>query len=454
MDSLLFTIAAFVVALGILITVHEFGHFWVARRVGVKVLRFSIGFGKPLWTRVGKTDGTEYVLAAIPLGGYVKMLDEREAPVDPGELDRAFNRQTLASRTAIVLAGPLFNLLFAVFAFWLIFVTGDTGIKPLVGEVKAESIAEQAWFQTGDRILSVNQESTPTWEAAVYMLLAESLNVGQIAVRVEDESGREAVRWLDAGRLQEMSEEPQILQNLGITPKRPVVAPVIGTLLPGEAADRDGLKTGDLLLSVDGQSLESWVEWVRYVRARPEQRMALEVERAGSLIRLELTPAAIESDGESIGRIGASVHVPPHLMDDYQTEIRYGPLEAVGKSLYKTWDLSLLMLKMLGKMVIGEVSVKNLSGPISIAEYAGKTASYGLIDFLKFLAVVSISLGVLNLLPIPVLDGGHLLFFLLEAIKGRPLSETFMEHGQKIGMILLLAMMSLAFYVDLSRLLG
>ncbi|RDH88751.1 MAG: RIP metalloprotease RseP [endosymbiont of Seepiophila jonesi] len=454
MDSLLFTIAAFVVALGILITVHELGHFWVARRVGVKVLRFSIGFGKPLWTRVGKIDGTEYVLAAIPLGGYVKMLDEREAPVDPGELDRAFNRQTLASRTAIVLAGPLFNLLFAVFAFWLIFVTGDTGIKPLVGEVKAESIAGQAGFQTGDRILSVNQESTPTWETAVYMLLAESLDVGQIAVRVEDESGREAVRWLDAGRLQEMSEEAQILQNLGITPKRPVVAPVIGTLLPGEAADRDGLKTGDLLLSVDGQSLESWVEWVKYVRARPEQRMVLEVERAGSLIRLELTPVAIESEGESIGRIGASVHVPPHLMDDYQTEIRYGPLEAVGKSLYKTWDLSLLMLKMLGKMVIGEVSVKNLSGPISIAEYAGKTASYGLIDFLKFLAVVSISLGVLNLLPIPVLDGGHLLFFLLEAIKGGALSETFMEHGQKIGMILLLAMMSLAFYVDLSRLLG
>ena len=455
MDSILFTIVSFLVALGILIAVHEFGHFWVARRLGVKVLRFSIGFGKPLWIKKGRVDGTEFVISALPLGGYVKMLDEREAPVDPAEQHRAFNRQTLAVRSAVVVAGPLFNFLFAIIAFWLIFVTGDTGLKPLVGEVEKDTIAEQAGFRKGDLIVSVGGQPTPTWESAVYALLSESLTQSPLAVRVRDSNDRELVYWLETEGLQDMAEDGMLLENLGMTPMRPVLPPVIGELLPGEAAAAAGLIPGDLIVSADGVPVANWPDWVEFVRASPEKPIRVEIERAGRMLTLELVPAAVESeDGSRIGRIGASVEVPSDLMKEYQTVIRYGPMAAVGESLVKTWDMSLLMLRMMGKMLVGEVSVKNLSGPISIADSAGKSASYGLSYFLKFLAVVSISLGVLNLLPIPVLDGGHLFFFLLEAIKGGPLSESFVEQGQKIGLLILLAIMSLAFYVDLNRFIG
>jgi regulator of sigma E protease len=454
MDSLLFTIASFLVALGVLITVHEFGHFWVARKLGVKVIRFSIGFGNPIWKRKGRVDDTEYVVAAIPLGGYVKMLDEREAPVPPEEQSRAFNRQSLSVRSAIVVAGPLFNFLFAIFAFWLIFVTGDTGLKPLVGEVEPASIAQEAGFQPNEQILAVGTQETPTWESVIYALLSESLDQDEIPIRVTDESGSELIHWLKTEGLQNLAEEGRLLQNLGLTPKRPTLPPIIGELLEGEPAENAGLQPGDRLVTADNTSLESWSDWVDYVRKRPGQTIQLEIERDGRLLSLELIPVSIFSEGESIGRIGASVQVPPDLMQDYQAQIQYGPMAAVGQSLNKTWDLSLLMLKMLGKMVLGEVSVKNLSGPISIADSAGKSASYGLTYFIKFLAVVSISLGVLNLLPIPVLDGGHLFFFLIEAVKGSPLSEKFMEQGQKIGMLILLAIMGLAFYVDLNRFFG
>ena len=455
MDSLLFTIASFLVALGILITVHEFGHFWVARRLGVKVLRFSIGFGRPLWKRIGKVDGTEYVIAAIPLGGYVKMLDEREAPVAEAEQQRAFNRQSLGVRSAIVVAGPLFNFLFAILAFWLIFVTGDTGLKPLIGEVAQNSIAAEAGFRPDDQIVSVGTQPTKTWEGVVYALLSESLDQSELPIRVKDESGRELIHWLNTQGLQDLAENGQLLHNLGLTPKHPILPPVIGELLPGEPAEQAGLQPGDLLLTADDVPIESWSDWVEYVRDRPGRSITLEIERNGRLLSLELTPASLtDEDGKTVGRIGASVKVPPDLMDDYRAEIRYGPMAAVGHSLQKTWDLSLLMLRMLGKMVMGEVSVKNLSGPISIADSAGKSASYGVIYFIKFLAVVSVSLGVLNLMPIPVLDGGHLFFFLIEAVKGSPLSERFMEQGQKIGMLILLVIMGLAFYVDLNRFLG
>ena len=454
MSSILLTIASFLVALGILITVHEFGHFWVARKLGVKVLRFSIGFGRPLWKHTGGVDDTEYVVAAIPLGGYVKMLDEREAPVDPEEQHRAFNRQSLKVRSAIVVAGPLFNFLFAIFAFWLIFVTGDTGLKPLVGEVEKGSTAEQAGFYPGDQILFVGGQETPTWESTVYALLSESMSQSPLPIKVRSSDDRELIHWLKTDGLQDLAEDGKLLQNLGLTPKRPVLPPVIGELLPGESAAMAGLMPGDLLLSADGIQIENWPDWVNYVRERPEQSIMIEIERAGQVHTLELVPALVIEDEMQIGRIGASVYLPPNLMDEYQTVIRYGAITAVGHSLYKTWDLSLLMLRMMGKMLIGEVSVKNLSGPISIADSAGKSASYGFSYFLKFLAVVSISLGVLNLLPIPVLDGGHLFFFLIEAIKGSPLSDKFIEQGQKIGMLILLAIMSLAFYVDLNRFIG
>jgi regulator of sigma E protease len=454
MDSILFTVASFLVALGILITVHEFGHFWVARKLGVKVLRFSIGFGRPLWKHIGRVDGTEYVLAAIPLGGYVKMLDEREGPVAPEEQHRAFNRQPLTVRSAIVVAGPLFNFIFAILAFWLIFVTGDTGLKPLIGEVGEGTIAEESGFMPGEQIIAVGDQQTTTWESVIYTLLSESLDQHELPIRVRDETGRELIHWLSTVGMQDLAEGGQLLQKLGLTPKRPILPPVIGSLLPGEPAEQAGLEAGDLLLTADDVPLESWSDWVEYVRERPGQLIRLEIERNGRLLSLELIPAAVVGEGQPVGRIGASVHVSPDLFDDYQAEIRYGPMAAVGQSLQKTWDLSLLMLRMMGKMVTGEISVKNLSGPISIADSAGKSASYGAIYFIKFLAVVSISLGVLNLMPIPVLDGGHLFFFLIEAVKGSPLSEKFMEQGQKIGMLLLLAIMGLAFYVDLNRFLG
>lgn len=454
MHSILFTLASFLVALGILIAVHEFGHFWVARKLGVKVLRFSIGFGKPLWKRLGGVDRTEYVIAAIPLGGYVKMLDEREAPVEPAERHRAFNRQSLPVRSAIVVAGPLFNFLFAIFAFWLIFVTGDTGLKPLVGEVREDSLAEEAGFVNGDLILSVGEQETATWESVVYALLSESMTQSQLLIRVKGSDQRESNYWLENKGLQDMAENGQLLENLGLSPKRPVLPPVFGEIIPGEPAANAGLLSGDRLLAADGQPLDNWPDWVKYVRERPNKPILIEIERDGQTQKLDLIPNLVVSEDESIGRIGASVYVPPDLMDGYQAEIRYGALAAVGHSLYKTWDLSVLMLRMMGKMLIGEVSVKNLSGPISIADSAGKSASYGFSYFLKFLAVVSISLGVLNLLPIPVLDGGHLFFFLIEAVKGSPLSDRFVEQGQKIGMLILLAIMSLAFYVDVNRFIG
>ncbi|MCU7886291.1 MAG: sigma E protease regulator RseP, partial [Candidatus Thiodiazotropha sp. (ex Lucinoma annulata)] len=445
---------SFIVALAILITVHEYGHFWVARKLGVKVLRFSIGFGRALWKRTSEVDGTEYVIAAIPLGGYVKMLDEREAPVDPEEQQHAFNRQPLGVRSAIVVAGPLFNFLFAILAFWLIFVTGDTGLKPLVGKVESGSIAEQAGFIPGDEILSVANQSTPTWESVVYILLSEALDSTSLSIQVRDKAGDEQHYQLQSLGLSDLSEDGRLLQNLGLTPDRPILPPVIGDVLVGEPAEEAGLRPGDRIISVDGSAVDNWNDWVSYVRERPSVALNLEVDRDGETIPMVITPATIESEGETIGRIGASVTVPDNLMDDYRAVIKYGPVEAIGQSVTKTWDLSLLMLRMLGKMVIGEVSVKNLSGPISIADSAGKSASYGVSYFLKFLAVVSVSLGVLNLLPIPVLDGGHLFFFLIEAIQGKPLSERFMEQGQKIGLLILLGVMGLAFYIDLNRFLG
>ncbi|MBT3029720.1 MAG: sigma E protease regulator RseP [Candidatus Thiodiazotropha endolucinida] len=454
MDSLLFTLVSFIVALAILIAVHEFGHFWVARKLGVKVLRFSIGFGRALWRRTSVVDGTEYVIAAIPLGGYVKMLDEREAPVEAEEQHRAFNRQSLGVRSAIVVAGPLFNFLFAILAFWLIFVTGDTGLKPIVGEVEGGSIAEQAGFTRGDEILAVADQPTPTWESVVYVMLSEALDTPNLAVRVRSQTGMEHIYRVASDGLSGLAEDGMLLQNLGLTPDRPTLPPVIGEVLDGEPAALAGLKSGDRIVTVDGVDVVDWSDWVNYVRKRPGQNLDLEVDRNGDYIALSVTPLMIEGDGESYGRIGASVDVPDDLMDDYRAVVKYGPIDAIGQSLYKTWDLSLLMLRMLGKMIIGEVSVKNLSGPISIADYAGKSASYGISYFLKFLAVVSVSLGVLNLLPIPVLDGGHLFFFLIEGIKGRPLSDQFMEQGQKIGLLILLAIMSLAFYVDINRFLG
>lgn len=454
MQSLLVTLGSFLVALAVLITVHEFGHFWVARKLGVKVLRFSIGFGRPLWRWVGRRDGTEYVIATIPLGGYVKMLDEREGKVEPSELRLAFNRQKLWRRAAIVTAGPLFNLLFAVIVYWVIFVVGDTGLRPIVGEVAAGSIAAETGFHVGDEITEVGDRKVLTWESTLFAVMAEMLEEEDLPVRVRDAAGNDVVRWLPGEALTGLPEDPSILGHIGLSPARPKLLPVIGEVLSGESADVAGFRVGDRIVSADNEAIDTWQRWVDLVRASPGRLLEVEVERQGQRLTLAVRPQAIVQGGEEIGRIGAGVMIPDTYGEKYRALIRLGPVPALGEAVRKTLDMAELMLRVLGRMLIGKASVDNLSGPISIAESAGKSASYGLGYFIKFLAVVSISLGVLNLLPVPVLDGGHLLYFLIEAVKGSPLSEQAQLQGQRIGIVLLIALMTLALYVDLGRLLG
>ena len=444
----------FVVALALLIAVHEFGHFWVARRLGVRVLRFSIGFGRPLLRHTARSDGTEYILATVPLGGYVKMLDEREGDVPTDQRHLAFNRQTLWKRCAIVAAGPLFNFAFAIAVFWGLLVAGETGDRPLVGEVTPRSAAAAAGFAQGDEILQVGDRRTPTWESAVFALMAEALDGQDLAVRVRDATGQEAVHRLAGSALASLPENPAILSALGLSQARPLLPAVIGEVVPGGAAEAGGLLAGDRVIEADGEAVATWQAWVDLVRQHPERALRVRVQRGEAELDLTITPRRQEEQGQSVGKIGAAVAVPETLFEGYRTLVRLGPVDALGAATAKTLDMSWLMLRVVGRMVTGQSSVNNLSGPISIAETAGKTAGYGLSAFLKFLAVVSISLGVLNLLPIPVLDGGHLLYFLIEGIKGSPLSERAQEQGMKIGIALLAGLMTLAFYVDISRLLG
>ena len=451
MNSVFVSLLAFIIAIGALVTVHEFGHYWVARRLGVKVLRFSIGFGNPLWQRRFGRDRTELVVAAIPLGGYVKMLDEREGEVAPEELDRAFNRQPLSTRVAVVVAGPLFNFLFAILVYWCMFVVGVPGLRPVVGEVHTDSLAAAADIRAGDEILSMDGQPTPTWEATVMELLDASLgDQTSIPLIVRGTDGDE--RRLQAGLGDgELLEKGGVLENFGIGVWQ--LSPVIDEIVPSGAAEQAGLQSGDRILRVDGELIDSWNEWVRYVRQRPEQTLDLQVERDGSDLTLTLVPARKLEAGEAIGFIGASVQLPDQEQrDTMRVVVRYGLLDAVPVALHKTWDVTTLTLRTLWKMIAGKASVENLSGPISIAQYAGQSATIGLAAFLGFLGIVSVSLGVLNLLPIPVLDGGHLLYYAVEFVKGSPVSETTQIIGQKIGILMLLALMSVAFYNDLLRL--
>jgi len=454
MGHSLISLGAFIVTLGVLVTIHEFGHFWVARRLGIKVLRFSIGFGKPLWRRRGR-DGTEYVIAALPLGGYVKMLDEREGEVPAAELPRAFNRQPIGARIAVVLAGPLCNLLFAIVAYSLMFMVGVPGVKPLLDEPVAGSLAAVAGFRKDDLVLSVDGRLTPTLSMAMLALVERAMDGGRITVQVRDADERTRVRVLDVDVDKDLSGETMVFDRLGLIPWRPVLPPVIGQVIPNGAAERAGLKDGDRILWAAGEPVIDWEQWRTLIQRHPGQPFSVRIERDGSEQTLELTPDRRTDHGETLGFIGVSpTPISEDLAQQLRVVVRYGPLDAVGAAIGKTWDMSLLTLRMLGKMLVGQASLDNLSGPLTIAQFAGQAASAGLMAFLSMLALVSLSLGVLILLPVPVLDGGHLLYYLIELIKGSPLSETVQNLGQQVGMVVLLLLMGLALFNDFSRLLG
>ncbi len=446
------TIAAFLFTLSVLIAIHEYGHFQVARWCGVKVLRFSIGFGKPLLRKTFGRDQTEFVVAALPFGGYVKMLDEREGPLAPDEdLTRAFNRQSVWKRIAIVSAGPAANLLLAVLLYWWLFMQGTMGMKPLLGEIPEGSPAAVAGMQAGQLIQTVAGTPTPTWQDVRWVLLQQSLESETIEVETVQSTNTPKLHQLSLNSIGRDDYENDFLDKLGLKPYQPVVPAVIGDMLKNGAAARAGLRSGDEVVAVDGKALEGWEQFVSIIRQHPGQPIRLEILREGRTQEVAITPEVTVEDGKEIGRIGAMNRMDDVLLDEVLVEVRHGPLESLAKAGIKTWDTSIFSLKMLGSMITGDVSWKGVSGPVTIASYAGQSAHIGWKAFIGFLALISISLGVLNLLPVPVLDGGHLMYYMVEIFKGSPVSEAVMEAGQRVGVFLLGLLMILAFYNDINR---
>ena len=450
--DLIHTIAITLATLAVLVAVHEYGHFWVARRCGVKVLRFSIGFGKSLASWRDRR-GTEYSIAAIPLGGYVKMLDEREGEVDPRELDAAFNRKPVLQRIAVVAAGPLANFALAIVAYWFLFAAGESGYAPVIGEVETGSIADIAGLEPGQEIVAVDGRETPTWQALSFRLLDRIGDTGRInfAVKYPDST----MIYESEGRLRDWlseQEQPDLYGGLGITLYTPAIPPLIDEVVEGGAAAAVGLQAGDRVLRADGIEMPEWMDWVEYVRARAGAPIELEYERAGELRRATIVPGEVRGDGgEVFGRVGMSVAVPempPELLRSFHR----GPLESLGAAVVRTGELSLFTLNSIKKMLQGLISPKNLSGPITIAKVATASAKSGLESYISFLALLSVSLGVLNLLPIPVLDGGHLLYYTLELLSGRPIPEKVQIIGYQVGLFLVLGIMVLALYNDFARL--
>jgi regulator of sigma E protease len=448
------TLLAFAATLAILIVFHEFGHYLVARLAGVKVLRFSVGFGKVIAQRTDR-HGTEWALGAIPLGGYVKMLDEREAPVPPELLALAFNRKSVAARAAIVVAGPLANFLLAIVLFWALFMSGVPTLKPVLGEPPRGTPAALAGIKTGEMVTAINGERVESFQDIHWLVLKHAIGDGRLNVDTLDAKGYLAHRALVLLNQDETFEQAP-LKALGLVRYLPPLPPVLAQLTPGGVAERAGLLAGDRILAVNGRPIRQWDEVVTVVRAAPDISLRLQIERQGRQREVVIVPEAVATQGQPnaprSGRIGAAPFIDPALFTPYQDEVRYGPIEAMSRALGRTWELSSFSLRMMGRMLVGEASLKNLSGPITIADYAGQSAASGTASFVAFLALVSISLGVLNLLPVPLLDGGHLLYYFAEFLTGRPVSDRVQEIGQRIGIGLLGLLMFFALFNDLQRL--
>ncbi len=453
MFSIIQALFAFIFVIIILVTVHEFGHYWVAKKLGIKILRFSVGFGKPLWSRKFGQDQTEFCLAPIPFGGYVSMLDEREGDVSSEELHRAFNRQSLKVRAAVVFAGPLFNLIFAVFVYAAMYMLGITGMKAIVGDVELESIAARAGFQSGYQIVAVDEQPTLRWDSVAQATLNGLIDKQtQLKYTVQDERTYQYTLNLNISQLSlDDVARGSLFEKLGIMPLgiMDLLPAKVGKVVPDSPAERDGLQVGDHIVVQDGQAVKNWDAWATYISQNPEKAIETEIERNGQRVTLILTPERTE-DGK--GRMGIYVEGKYQVPDEYLTTEHYGPVSALGMGVSKTWEMSELTLRLIWKMLTLQVSPKHISGPITIGEIAGKVTQKGIISFLMFLGLISVSLGILNLLPIPVLDGGHLFMFGIEAIKGSPLKEASELFLQRIGLTLLLALMGLAIYNDLFRL--
>ena len=450
-----YSLIFFVIAIGVLVTFHEFGHYWVARKLNVKVLRFSIGFGKPLWSRTWRhgNDEIEYVIAAIPLGGYVKMLDEREAPVDSEDLHRAFNTQSIPKRVAIVIAGPLFNFILAIALYWVVFLNGETGARPVIVPVE-HSLAAQAGFTVEDEIISITGEPVNSWQNFRLQLIDQGMSGGTLEITVKTASNELLTRKLVIGDRHLLAKQDDVTEQLGFSLWQPVLPAIIGTLEDKSAGQRGGLLVQDKILAINDEPIASWSDTVNYFQARPGQALTFKIIRSGVERSFVVTPDTRKKADIAVGYLGASPYISDELRTRLSTHTDYNVFEAAVKAVAETWNMSFLTLRVLGKMLLGEASLKNISGPITIATYAGISASISLLTYIGFLAVISVSLGVLNLLPIPMLDGGHLFYFLIEAIKGSPVSEKVEVMAQQVGIAVLLMLMMLAMYNDIQRLIN
>lgn len=442
MVDFLTSLLAFIVAISVLVAIHEYGHYIVGRWAGMKVLRFSIGFGKPIWTWVRGDDRTEYCISSIPLGGYVRFLDSREGPIPPEDEGRAFNHKPVPARIAVLFAGPLFNFLFAIFAYWLLSMDGVPALRPAVGEVEPQSYAADAGLETGDQIVAIGETPTDSWQQALMAMFDTMVAEGRIPMTLEDQRGRQRQAVIEVGDDSTRLTEPGLLfDGLGFVPGSPPV--VLDDPIENEAAERAGLRKGDRIVAVDGVPVLGFGDLVAAVTARPGERINVGVVRDSRLENFSLVIGAREIDGATTGYLGVRA-----LLDEL------GPAQAVPRAIGDTWQQTAFTVRMLARMVTGEVSFKNVSGPINIAQFAGDSAQRGLRYFLGFMAMISISLGVLNLLPVPVLDGGQIVYQTVEGIKGSPLSERAQILGQQFGILALILLMSFAFYNDIARILG